>query len=379
MTIIIFFLILTLLVLIHEFGHFIAAKKSGVRVEEFGFGLPPRLFGIKKGDTIYSINLLPFGGFVRLYGEEFHEIKNKSLSKKAFIYKSPWQKTLIVIAGVVMNIFLAVFIYYGLLASQNFKSDLIPLPIPYRFAFGQQTGRVVIAGTVKGSPAEKAKIQTEEAVIAISKNKSRTPITSAGQMIAYIKNSENVPLKIELENIRNGQNKLVSITPYYNKELKRAVIGAGLVDAVIISYQSPNDKILSGFLHSYNMFAYNTSMMKYLISSSLKEKNINPVSQNLSGPFGIYKIVQDLISNSGQKIINNLLNLIAILSLSLAFVNILPFPALDGGRLMFVLYEGITKKRPNKNIEKYVNLVGMLILLSLAVIITINDIVKVYK
>ena len=106
MTIIIFILTLALLVLVHEFGHFLAAKRNGVRVEEFGFGLPPRLFGIKKGETLYSVNLLPVGGFVKLYGEEYHEIKNKSLSGRAFVNKNPWQKSLIVIGGVIGNFLL---------------------------------------------------------------------------------------------------------------------------------------------------------------------------------------------------------------------------------------------------------------------------------
>ncbi|MFH0979900.1 MAG: site-2 protease family protein, partial [Candidatus Roizmanbacteria bacterium] len=122
MTILIFILTLTLLVLIHEFGHFLAAKKNGVRVEEFGFGLPPRIFGIRKGETLYSINLLPLGGFVKLYGEEYHEIKNKSLSQRAFINKKPWVKFLIVISGVIGN-FLLGWILISYLFTQG-----VPVP-----------------------------------------------------------------------------------------------------------------------------------------------------------------------------------------------------------------------------------------------------------
>lgn len=381
MSIIIFILILAILVLVHEFGHFIAAKLNGIRVEEFGFGFPPRLFGIKKGETLYSINALPIGGFVRLYGEEYYEIKKQIKTndkKKAFVFKEPYQKALVVIGGVFMNLLLAVGIYYALLGFSNYKSDLIPLPIPYKFAFGTQEGRVVVAGTVKDSPAEKAKIESEETVLSIVKQNVHYPITSAKQMITLIKESENIPLVIELENIRNAAKKTVTVTPYFNTELKRSVIGASLVDAVILKYQNNNDKLLSGFLHSYNMFSYNVSMMKFLITSSIKEKNLEPVSQTVSGPVGIYRIIHEIISSSGQKLVINLLNTIAILSLSLAFINILPFPALDGGRLVFVMYEWITKKRVNHKIEQYVNLIGFMMLLSLAAIITFNDILRIF-
>ena len=123
MTIIIFILILAILILIHELGHFIMAKKNDILVEEFGFGFPPRLWSKKSGETIYSINLLPVGGFVKLFGEEYQEIEPGRLRSKAgkplrlnitkaFVSKKPWQKTLVILGGVLMNIFLAVFIYY---------------------------------------------------------------------------------------------------------------------------------------------------------------------------------------------------------------------------------------------------------------------------
>lgn len=381
MSLIIFIIILGILVLVHELGHFIAAKLNGIKVDEFGFGFPPRLFGIKKGETLYSVNALPIGGFVKLYGEEYYEMNNKKKTKdfsRAFINKKPYQKAIVIIGGVFMNVVLAVVIYYGILAFSNFSSDLIPLPIPYKFRFGLQEGRVVIAGVVKGSPAQKANIMAEEAVYGINKHNIFIPITSSKQMIDIIKNSPSTVLEINLENIRNGTKKTVSVTPYYNEELKRPVIGASLVDAAILSYQSPKNKMFSGFYHSYNMFAYNASMMKYLVSSSFKEKNIAPVSQTVSGPVGIFKIINEIVTTSGQKLFINILNLIALLSLSLAFINIFPFPALDGGRLVFVLFEWVTGKRVNHKVEQYVNLAGFLFLISLAILITISDVVKIF-
>lgn len=381
MSIIIFILILAILVLVHEFGHFVAAKLNGIKVEEFGFGFPPRLFGKKKGETLYSVNALPIGGFVKLYGEEYYEMKNKTKSKDAghaFVNKKPWQKSLVIIGGVFMNLVLAVVIYYVILGFQNFKSDLIPLPIPYKFAFGSQEGRIVVASVTKNSPADIAHIQPEETVVSIIKNGKKSQILSAMQMIDIIKSSENTPLVIDLENIVNSTKKTVTVTPYYNKQLGRAIIGASLVDAAIIKYDKSNDRLFSGFYHSYNMFSYNASMMKYLVMSSVKEKSIAPVSETVSGPVGIYRIINNIITTSGQKLLINLLNTIALLSLSLAFINIFPFPALDGGRLVFVLFEWVSGKRVNHLVEQYVNLAGFLFLISLAVLITISDILKIF-
>ena len=107
MNVLVFIIILAVLVLVHELGHFIAANKNGVKVEEFGFGFPPRIWGFKKGETLYSINLLPIGGFVKLYGEEYHEDPSLTDRNRAFVYKKPWQKASVIVAGIVGNFILA--------------------------------------------------------------------------------------------------------------------------------------------------------------------------------------------------------------------------------------------------------------------------------
>ena len=149
MGIFVFLIILSMLILVHEFGHFIAAKKNGVLVEEFGLGFPPRIFSIKKGETIYSINLLPLGGFVKVFGEEYHEkVENK---EGAFIYKKPWQKALIIVSGVIGNILLAWF----LLSYLSTQGILIP------------TNKVVIEQVQSDTPAQKAGLKKGETILAI--------------------------------------------------------------------------------------------------------------------------------------------------------------------------------------------------------------------
>jgi len=373
MSLIIFILILGILVLIHELGHFLAAKKVGILIEEFGFGFPPRVWSKRIGETLYSLNLLPIGGFVKLFGEEYQEIRKGSsrhLKKRTFVYKKPLQKALVILAGIIMNILLAVFIYYGLLGFNNFRSEPLLLLEKQNFFLAKQETRVTVARVVKNSPAAKAGIKSEDIVL---------NFTSASQLISFIKKNNNLPITLKLENIANGKISSVTVVPYFDKKLKRTIIGINLVDTVTLVYEKPLVKLFSGFIHSYNLAVYNLKSLGFLISTSVKEKNPAIATESLSGPIGIFSIINNITQTSGNKLTVNLLNLIALLSISLATINVFPFPALDGGRMIFVLYEWITKKRVNVTIERYVNAIGFCFLLVLAVIISINDILKFFK
>lgn len=372
-SLILFILILSFLVLIHEFGHFIAAKKNGIRVEEFAIGFPPRLFAIKKGETTYTINIFPLGGFVKLFGEEYRELNDKSSEKeKAFAYKKPYQKALVVAAGVFMNLLFGVVILYGIIAFNGFKSDPLPLLFPHHFTFGTQEGRVIATNLTKGSPAEKAGIKPEDIISSFG----NTHLTSAAQLINMIKQSPGKKIFLETVNLQNGATKTVSVVPQYNAKLKRAIIGVSLIDGIVISYEKPVDKIFSGFMHSYNVLEYNFSAIGSLISIAIKEKNASPVSGAVAGPVGIYSVVNDMVQTSGAQLVKNILNLMALLSLSLGVMNILPFPALDGGRMVFIVYEWITGKQVNKRIENITNVGGFVFLMGIAVLVSINDILR---
>ncbi len=384
--VLLFIIILSGLVLIHEFGHFIAAKRSGVLVEEFGLGFPPRIFGIKIGETLYSVNLLPIGGFVKVYGEEYYETEgaqevSDTLKKRAFVFKKPWQRSIILIAGVAMNAFLGIAIYYILLAHTGFVSEPIPLIGNYHFRFGRTENRVIIANAVANSPAKRAGAATGDEIVQVKAPDSADwqNITGANQLIHEINAFKDQPIQIELINIENNEKKIITVTPKYNSQLKRSLIGVNLAEAVILHYESPTQKFFSGFLHSYNLVAYNFSALRSLFVTSVHQKSVEPVAGAVSGPIGILGIIQDTIHSSGSKLVSNLANIVALLSLSLATMNLLPFPALDGGRLMFVVYEWITKRRPSYNVEKYVNLAGFVVLISLMLLISASDILKLIQ
>lgn len=380
MSLLIFILILSFLVLIHEFGHFIIAKKNGIRVEEFGIGFPPKLFGKKIGETEYTVNALPLGGFVRLYGEEYEQVDGETNKSRAFVSKSPLQKSAVVLAGIVMNILFGVLILYILLMRSSFIADPLPMLFSHSFAFGTQEGRVIAVNPLAGSVAEKAGIKSEDVIVSYSKgdNTSKT-ILSAQELINLIKSSENQKLTFEIENLRTGSSRYVTVIPTYNAELKRAVIGVNLIDATVLSYTSPVQMAFSGFLHAYNVMDYNFAMVGKLIQLSFAEKSTQPVSGAVSGPIGIYNVVNEIVVSSGEKLVKNILNLMALLSLSLGVMNLLPFPALDGGRMVFIMYEWIARKPVNKKVEAYTNLIGFAFLIGLAILVSINDVMRMLR
>lgn len=378
MSLLIFIIVLSLLVFIHELGHFLACKKNGILVEEFGIGFPPRVFGVKKGETLYSINAIPIGGFVKPYGEEYHEGEKikENLKNRAFVNKKPWQKAVVLVAGVFMNLMLGVFIYYGLLSTNNFQSEPLPLINNYDFPFGNEQTNVLIAGTLEGSTAEEAGAEFGDVIYRVKNSNQQDWITisSAEQIIDFINNAERQEVLLDIRNVRNNEERVIEVIPEINEEIGRAVIGVSLIDAVTIEYNTVLQRIFSGFMHSYNVMAYNFSTLGSLIGLAFQERDIGPVSQSVAGPVGIFSLVSEITQSSGDKLARNLLDFVALLSLSLAFMNILPVPALDGGRLVLVAYEWLAKKPVNPEIERKLNLGGFILLISLIVLITFNDI-----
>lgn len=385
-TILVFLAILSVLVLIHEAGHFFVAKKLGIKVEEFGFGFPPKAFGIKRGETEYSVNWLPIGGFVKLYGEDeagggkvgkHHEI-TKDL-KRAFFTRSVGQRAAVVIAGVVMNALLAILIFYIFLGLSGFKTQL-PLLSNFSF-FGvtqQNVNEIIISGVSKGSPADKAGITVPSRVISVN-GKS---VKSGKALVSEINAEKGKNITLVWEDVQTKEVKTTTLTPRINPPKNQGALGIGFfgIATAQLSYDTPVEKIFSGITYPGNLLVYNLVVMKDLIAVSFEKKSVEPVSQGFSGPVGIGSIVGSILGiENGKEKIMQLLNLAGILSISLAFFNILPIPALDGGRLLFVLIEGATGRKVNQRIEGMIHSVGMAVLLTLILLVTFKDIGQLFK
>jgi regulator of sigma E protease len=363
--IVIFIIILTVLVMIHEFGHFIMAKRAGIGVEEFGFGLPPRIWGKKYKGTIYSINWLPFGGFVRLVGEDPTD-KNKD-RKDSFSVKSIGQRSLVVVAGVFMNLVLAVAIFYVVVFALGFKVNM-PLLVEHNFKFVNQTRQVLIGDINENSAAAKAGIKSGDSIVAIDSQK----IESISQLQGIVRQSDGKELVLTLENPVNNRERQVKATPVYSERLKAPALGIGLGELYVLNYDTLPQKLFSGFIHSYNTIEYSLDVFKELIGFSVKERSIAAVSEGVSGPIGIAKITSQAVALGPLSV----LQLVGLLSLNLAFLNILPIPALDGGRFFFIIVEAVTRRKVHATFEKWVHTVGFVVLIGLILLVTYNDIFK---
>ncbi len=352
-TIIAFILILGLLVLVHELGHFIAAKKNGIYVEEFGIGYPPRLFGKKIGETLYSINLLPLGGFVKLFGEESDSYeKEKTIHRKyrAFVNKKPWQRVVVLTAGVLGN-----FLLGWLLISVLFTRG-IPTP----------TSNIIVEKVQPNSPADQADIKEKDTIIRAKVGNKEIVFQNADQLTTLAKESAGKNMILQVG--RGKKNLVLVVTPRSNPPAGQGPLGiiiTSYMEKKYPWYQAP----FYGLIEAYRI---TKTIGSELVRTLVMVVTLQKTQVEVAGPIGIAQFTGQAIKYG----LNAVFEFIAILSLNLAVLNILPFPALDGGRLVFVLYEWISKRPVNKNLEKYLNLVGFSVLLFLVVLISIHDIVK---
>ncbi len=412
-SILIFLIILMVVVFIHELGHFIAARKNGVLVEEFGLGMPPRMFGVQKVDgkwqvtkgnaapldptqTLFSFNWLPIGGFVRLYGDgaggEGGAV-NPKYKKLALGSASVWGRLVIMIAGVVMNVLLATVIYYGLLGTNGFRSDRLPLIGDATFRFGHIIESVGAIAIRPDSPAEKADIKPQSIIKRIKPQTCEVGIPcdiynipwqqveKTTDLIDMVKKHDGQAIQIEVQkNFLNPDSEVVTVVPLYDAKEKRAMIGIQLIKFVSFDYsQSLIERVLSGPLHAWNLLSYNYQVQRNIFVESFRARDPRIAGEAMGGPVAIASVVSDTIKRSGSDTIKNLLGLTALISLSLAFMNILPIPALDGGRIALLIPEMITGKKINARVENYINIAGFVFLIGLSLLVTFKDVWNLFR
>jgi regulator of sigma E protease len=391
LTALVFLLILSVLVLIHEAGHFFVAKKFGIKVEEFGFGLPPKIWGWKKGETIYSLNWLPIGGFVKLFGEDeagagriapAKSVEQKTKSKdehRAFYSRSIGQRTAVILAGVAMNALLAVVIYYVFMFIGGFKTEL-PLIGKHDFFLVNEKVKtdIIVNKVAKNSPAEKIGLTAFSHVLSINGEK----IGSITRFSDAIKENKGKEIVLEWQDTDTQKMHKATVTPRVNPPKNEGALGVAFfpMQTVLLSYDTPVQQALSGIVHPANLLAYNFSILGSLIDVSVKEKTVEPLSQGVSGPVGIFSLVGTIVDipNMKERVLQ-LLNLAGLLSISLAFFNVLPIPGLDGGRFFFILIEAVTRKKVNQKVEGYAHGIGMLVLIALIILVTFKDILQLFK
>ena len=383
-TIIIFILVLSVLVFAHELGHFVTAKRLGVRADEFGFGFPPRMVGFYKnkfgkwrkvfgkttyedlenstledavpqsGSTIYSLNWLPIGGFVKIKGEN----DNGDKEADSFAAKKVWQRMLILSAGVIMNVVLAWFLFTVgyLIGMPQATSDLSS-------SARVSNAMVAIIDVRADSPAEVAGLRAGDFIkaingqeVALEEDMQAMISPLAGQAVTLLVDREQTEMTIVVvpEEVSEGH----------------GVIGVGIMEAGTVRYPLFSAIIegakITGWMLKEIVLAFG-NLIGNLVSGE-------SVSQEFAGPVGIANITGQAASLGFVY----LLQFVALLSLNLAIINILPFPALDGGRILFLLIEKVKGKPVQRDIEADAPTIGFLLLIALIIYNTYKDIMKLF-
>lgn len=357
LTAIIFIIVIGVLVLVHEFGHFIFAKRAGMKVEEFGFGFPPRIAGFKKGETIYSINWIPFGGFVKILGEDGDERGPGTFSGAGF-----WNRFLVLVAGVVMNFLLAAVLLMivnslglriGLADNQaNLAKDV----------------EVQIVSVSSGSPADTAGLEPLDALAGYIQNGQTIAFDSAASVQDVVMAHEGQPITLEIK--RGSEILDKTVTPRVNPPEGQGALGISLTLTGVVYYpwyqaiwRGISD---AAFLSVATVQGYYSLLKTLFIHGKL--------IADVSGPIGI----ATLTGQAARVGWNYLLQFVAMISINLAILNIIPFPALDGGRVLILIIEKAKGSPVPKTAEMLINTIGFYILVALMILITYRDIAKLF-
>ena len=365
MTIVLFLVVLAVLIFVHELGHFLIAKKSGIRVDEFAIGFPPKIYGWQKGETKYVINLIPFGGYVKIFGENPDE---ESISgpdcQRSFINVSKWKQVAVLIAGVAFNI-----IFAWLLISASFMmGSLVPVGEGTDNSYAQyiKETNVVITSVAKSSPAELAGLKTGDKLLSVEGVVA--PDLTVTKVRELIEKSPDH--KIDLKIKRGSESKDLVIETKLNEKENRQIIGIFMENVGVARFG-----FFSGLWEGAKQTVQTLKAVAVGLGTFIGQafQGKGDFSQ-VSGPVGIV----GMVGNAADFGSAYLLGFVAFISLNLAVINLVPFPALDGGRVLFVLIEAITRRQIKPRIANIINTVGFAILIILMLVITYRDIAKLF-
>lgn len=329
-TIVSFIVIFGLIVFIHEFGHFTVAKLHKIKIEEFAMGMGKRLFGIQKGETVYALNALPIGGYVKMDGED-----QASDDPRSFSNAKPFAQFQVLIAGATMNFVLGFVVLVLMFMLQG---------VPVN----------VVGSTIDNLPAENAGLMAGDIIEEINGHPTKTWDAVTNEIIASDK-------LIDIKILRNQETLNIQLKPEFDKKNNKMVIG--IMPAFEKDLGNSTQRAVKEFGN------ISTAIIGFFKQIPTKGVNGNDVA----GPVGMAQIV----GSAAAAGIAPLLYLTAMFSINLGIFNLLPFPALDGGRLVFVVIEMITGKRPSKEKEGFVHGIGMMILLGLMVLVLFNDFYRI--
>lgn len=367
MSIVIFFAVLFVLILVHEWGHFIVAKKNGIRVDEFGIGFPPKLFGIKKGETEYSFNMLPVGGFVRIFGENAEDAAADAAAhrdiSRSFVAKSKWIQAAVLVAGVVMNVLFAWLLFSLVFA--------IGVPTAVEEQNATESAELVVSDVIDGSPAYKAGLTPGAVITGVRAGLDTDTILYPSSFSAFTEDRVGVEMEVayKIGDTEMTATLIPEVGIIADKPDQPAVgVALALVDTVRMA---PHVAVWEGLKTTVSGLGAITVGLGSLFADSVRgEADMS----SIAGPVGIIGLVGD----AAEFGFASLMMFTAFISLNLAIINLLPIPALDGGRLMFVAIEAIRRKAVDPVWFARVNFVGFALLMLLMVAVTVSDVSKLF-
>lgn len=349
-TLALFVITFTAIIAVHEFGHYLTARLLGMKVLEFAFGFPPRIAAWRKGGIDYSLNWIPFGGFVRILGQEDFAIRQQGEGEPgSFTSKPWWAQALVLVAGVTMNFLLA----------------LAVLTAAFALGTTAPTGQVRISEVKAGSPADAAGLRVDDIVRKVDDQE----VSSSQDLVVYTRGHRGQEITLTVD--RNGR----PIAPVKAIPRKDPPEGEGPLGIALEDVVAP---VSGGLPQAFgNAWSLTTQILRQIAAlpgQLLADRGSAPDGPpQLGGPIEIYRVTAQ-VSQFGVAAV---LRLIGFLSINLAVLNIIPFPALDGGRLLFVLIGGIFQRRLSPRVEAAVHAVGFVMLLILLVAVTFADLRRV--
>lgn len=367
MTILIFVVVLGLLVFVHELGHFLVAKRNGIKADEFGFGFPPRLIGVVKNDatgkydivwggkdvtsrnTIYSLNWIPLGGFVRIKGED----GSGAGDQESFAGRPAWTRIKVLGAGVFMN-----FVLAWVLISTVFMLGL-PQPIDSDERAKYPDAKIQILDVKQGTPAETMGLKLGDEVVKVAGKKAESLDMVRDEILAH----KGQPLSVEIN--RLGKPLTLTGTPRVDYPSNEGSLGISFSETAVVSYPW-YESLYRGLVATGNITLAILEAFGKMIASLFGAEKV-PV--DVTGPVGIVYLTKQM-SDLG---LPYLLQFAALLSINLGIINILPIPALDGGRILFVLIEKLKGSPVSQRVEGMIHQVGFMLLLLLMLLITVRD------
>ncbi len=366
MSILTFLIILVVLIVSHEFGHFIVAKLSNIRVDEFSFGFPPNLFKKKVGETTYKINALPFGGYVKIHGQG--EEEGSDIDKqRSYDHKPHYVRAMVLLGGVVMN-----FILAWILLSIGLMSGLPSSVSGFGEVGSIKNAGVTVTSVIKGSPAERSDLRVGDKIISLETDMDSTLLASSPFTVETVQNFiiRNGEKEVKINANRSGKELVILIKPEVDKIQNKMMIGISL--DMIGELKLPVYKaVWEGLKLTGNLFLATVEAFYNLIKNSiLGQAKIS----SLTGPIGLVGIVGEAIDFG----FIYLLSFTALISINLVVINLIPFPALDGGQLLFLLIERIKGSKINPKVYSWINSIGMGILILLMIAISYHDIIRLF-